>query len=74
MASAADANADPLSLLQAATRDYVLKERDRLTNEATALEKILMARTGGQGIQQINTKLVAAVAYRDVASYLAGKK
>jgi hypothetical protein len=62
----------PLAQLQQATKEYVAKERTRLGNEAKALEAILAGRTGGQGIQSVNTTLVAAVARKDIASYLSG--
>lgn len=50
--------------------DYVKKERERLGNEAKALEAILKGRTGGGGVQSLNTQVASAVAKRDLADYL----
>lgn len=50
--------------------EFVQKEKERLTNEANALDAILKGRTGGAGIQTLNTQLASAVAKRDMADYL----
>ncbi len=59
-----------LKALPAAMNDYVKKERTRLTNEASVLTAVLKGRTGGKGIQAINTAVGTAVAYQDLDSYL----
>jgi hypothetical protein len=59
--------------LQAATNDYVSKEKSRLSKEADVLQKILDGRNSGSGIQALNTEVATAVAMNDLASYLAPK-
>jgi hypothetical protein len=59
--------------LQKTTKEYVKKEKKRLENEAQVLEAILKGRTGGRGIQAVNTKVVSSVAVKDMAAYLSGK-
>lgn len=61
-----------LQALQSATRDYVKAETRRLQNEADFLEAVLKGRTGGEGVQQIGTAVVEAVASKDLAAYLKG--
>jgi len=60
--------------LQKATKDYVDKETKRLKNEVSVMQAILKGRTGGKGIQDLNTQVASAVAYNDMAAYLAPKK
>lgn len=62
-----------LKNLQKATKEYVKKEKKRLENEAKVLEAVLKGRTGGRGIQAVNTKVVSSVAVKDLAAYLSGK-
>lgn len=62
---------DRLKTLQSAMQEYVDKERTRLTNEASVLDAVLKGRTGGKGIQAVNTKVGTAVAEKDLAAYLA---
>jgi hypothetical protein len=61
---------DRIKALQKAAKEYVDAERKRLTNEAEVLKKILEGRLGGNGLQPINTKVIAAVAEKDLAEYL----
>jgi len=65
--------ADRASRVQAladAVKDYTKKEKTRIENEVKALEAVLSGRTGGAGIQASSTKVVAAVAFNDLKSYL----
>lgn len=62
-----------LQELRKTTKEYVAKERTRLQNEAATLKAILNGRTGGKGIQAVSTAVVAAVAKKDIKSYLTGK-
>lgn len=59
--------------LQKATKEYVAKERTRLTNEASVLEAILKGRTGGKGLQTLSIQTMSAVAQKDIEVYLTGK-
>jgi hypothetical protein len=58
--------------LQTTTKEYVAKERARLTNEASVLTAVLNGRMGGKGIQAVSTAVVSAVAQKSLASYLEG--
>ncbi len=58
--------------LKTAADQYIQQEKTRVENEVQALEAILNGRTGGAGIQQVSVKVVAAVADKDLASYLKG--
>ena len=63
---------DRLKTLQKALNDYVKQERNRIDNEVSVLTAILSGRTGGKGIQQVNTNTVTTVAQNDLSSYLQG--
>jgi hypothetical protein len=58
--------------LQKTTKEYVAKERARLTNEASVLTAVLNGRTGGKGIQEVSTEVVSAVAQKSLSLYLEG--
>lgn len=58
--------------LKTAADQYIQQEKTRVENEVQALEAILNGRTGGAGIQQVSVRVVAAVADKDLASYLKG--
>ena len=60
-----------LKALLDATTKYIDKEKEYIDNEVNTLQDILSGRTGGAGIQQSSTKVLAEVAYNDLASYLA---
>lgn len=63
---------DRVQALQKAVKEYVDAEKTRIENEVSVLEDILKGRTSGQGIQEINTKIVSAVAQSDLSDYLKG--
>ena len=58
--------------LKTAADQYIKEEKTRVENEVQALEAILNGRTGGAGIQQVSVRVVAAVADKDLASFLKG--
>lgn len=57
--------------LQKAADEYVTKEKERLKNEVSVMQAILKGRSGGAGIQELNTQVAVAVAKKDMAEYLA---
>lgn len=63
---------DRVKALQQAVNAYVKSEQTKISNEVSVLTSILNGRTGGKGIQQINSNTVAAVAQSDLANYLDG--
>jgi hypothetical protein len=63
---------DRIQALQQAVKEYVDAEKTRIDNEVSVLEAILKGRTSGQGIQEINTKIIASVAQSDLSDYLKG--
>jgi len=62
-----------LKALQQATKEYVSKERLRLTNEAAVLKAVMRTGQKGRGLQDVGIDAVSAVAEKDIASYLSGK-
>ena len=58
--------------LEDTAKDYIKKERTRAENEVKSLQKILDGRTGGQAIQKVSVNIVAAVANKDLTTYLKG--
>jgi gamma-glutamylcysteine synthetase len=63
---------DRLNDLKTTTQEYVQKEKTRIDAEVKILQAILDGRTSGAGAQVSNTK-VAAVAFNDLAAYIAGE-
>jgi hypothetical protein len=61
-----------LSDLESKTKEYVKKEKTRIENEVSVLEKVLSGRTGGAGVQKFSVATVQAVAQNDLASFLKG--
>ena len=59
-----------LEALKTSAHAYTTKERTRLQNEVQVLKRILSGRTGGAGVQRLNTLVVAAVAQRSLDDYL----
>lgn len=70
MASQSERRLALLTALQATAKEYTAAERKRLENEVKVLKAVLSGRTGGAGIQKLNTKVAAAVAKRSLAAYL----
>lgn len=56
--------------LQTAVKQYVQNEQTRINNEVQVLTDVLNGRTGGAGVQQTSTAVVAAVAQNDLTDYL----
>lgn len=65
--------ASRLQDLQDSAKDYIKSERTRAENEVKSLDEILKGRTGGQGIQAVAVKVVAAVSNKDLETYLKEK-
>lgn len=59
-----------LQALQQTTDAYVQAEQQRISNLVSSLQAILSGRTGGAGVQQSSTAVVASVAYSSIADYL----
>ena len=65
--------ASRLQDLEDAAKEYIKAERTRAENEVKSLQAILDGRTGGAGIQAVSVNVVAAVANKDLETYLKGK-
>lgn len=70
MASAANQRLQMLEELQTAAKAYTAAERTRLENEVSVLKAVLSGRTGGAGIQRLNTEMISAVAKKSLDDYL----
>lgn len=70
MASQADLRKQRLQELQSAVKKYAAAETKRLKNEVSVMESILKGRTGGAGIQKLNTQVAVEVAYASLDAYL----
>lgn len=56
--------------LQKATKEYVKKEKTRISNEVAVLKAILNGRTGGAGVQELGIGKITARAENSLAEFL----
>lgn len=70
MASQAQTRLQLLKDLQSAVKSYTAAERKRLQNEVSVMKAILKGRTGGAGIQSLNTQVASAAAKSSLDAYL----